>query len=71
MRFPFDGLEAQKLNKDIFETIYFAALKTSCELATKYGTYSSYEGSPVSNGVSIVHFITSSLYYQPPQYLLY
>jgi ribonucleoside-diphosphate reductase subunit M1 len=48
---PFDSEEAQQLNKDIFETIYYAALRTSCSLAKVEGTYSSYEGSPVSKGV--------------------
>lgn len=52
MRYPFDSEEAQELNKKIFETIYFAALTTSCELAVKDGPYESYEGSPVSKGVS-------------------
>lgn len=51
MRFPFDSPEAKKLNKEIFETIYFAALDASCELAEKYGTYETYEGSPVSKGI--------------------
>ena len=53
MRMPFDGEEAKKLNIQIFETIYHSALKTSCELAKEEGKYSSYEGSPVSKGVSI------------------
>ena len=48
---PFDSPEAAKLNKEIFETIYYAALKTSCELAQADGTYESYAGSPVSKGV--------------------
>ena len=47
---PFDSAEAAQLNKDIFETIYFAALKASMETAKKDGPYSSYEGSPVSKG---------------------
>ena len=51
MRFPFDGEEAQKLNRDIFETIYFAAMETSMELAIEEGPYSSFEGSPVSQGI--------------------
>lgn len=51
MRYPFDSEEAQKLNSDIFETIYYAALEASCELAEKYGTYETYEGCPVSKGV--------------------
>jgi ribonucleoside-diphosphate reductase alpha subunit len=52
MRFPFDGPEARQLNKDIFETIYFAALKASMELARETGsTYPSYSGSPMSQGL--------------------
>ncbi|KAL4578035.1 hypothetical protein LXL04_014150 [Taraxacum kok-saghyz] len=47
----FDSPEAQKLNKDIFETIYYHALKASCELAEKEGTYETYLGSPVSKGI--------------------
>ena len=48
---PFDSPEAQKLNAEIFETIYFAALTESNALAVVEGTYSSYEGSPVSKGI--------------------
>lgn len=48
---PFDSPEAAQMNKDIFETIYYAALKTSCEIAQTDGTYESYEGSPVSKGI--------------------
>lgn len=51
MRMPFDSAEAQKLNRDIFETIYFAALDASCELASKLGHYQTYPGSPVSQGI--------------------
>lgn len=51
MRFPFDGEEARELNKEIFETIYFAALTESCALAEVEGPYSTYEGSPVSEGI--------------------
>ncbi|KAL9252883.1 Ribonucleoside-diphosphate reductase large subunit-like protein [Drosera capensis] len=48
---PFDSPEAQQLNKDIFETIYYHALKASCELAAKEGPYDTYQGSPVSQGI--------------------
>ena len=48
MRHPFDSEEARKLNRDIFETIYFAALTESNELAAQQGVYESYKGSPVS-----------------------
>jgi ribonucleotide reductase alpha subunit len=54
MRYPFDSEEAQQLNKDIFETIYYAALKESCELAKIEGHYESYQGSPVSKGVKLI-----------------
>merc|ERR1712050_589566 len=50
MRFPFESEGARKLNKDIFETIYFAALEMSCELAVLEGPYESFEGSPASRG---------------------
>lgn len=50
MRYPFDSPEAKKLNREIFETIYYAALTESCALAAEYGPYASYEGSPVSKG---------------------
>lgn len=48
---PFDSEEAKGLNEDIFETIYFAAMETSMELAKLNGTYETYEGSPVSQGL--------------------
>uniref|UniRef100_A0A915Q6G2 Ribonucleoside-diphosphate reductase n=1 Tax=Setaria digitata TaxID=48799 RepID=A0A915Q6G2_9BILA len=51
MRYPFTSEEARDLNKRIFETMYYAALEASCELAEKYGPYSSYDGSPVSKGI--------------------
>ncbi len=52
MRFPFESAEAQHLNTQIFETIYYAALESSCELAAEFGPYQTYAGSPVSKGVS-------------------
>jgi len=51
MRYPFDGADAKQLNKDIFETIYYAAMTASKDLAKKDGPYSTYEGSPVSKGI--------------------
>ncbi|CAI5446398.1 unnamed protein product [Caenorhabditis angaria] len=51
MRYPFTSQAARDLNKRIFETIYYAALDESCEQAKLYGTYSTYDGSPVSKGV--------------------
>jgi len=50
LRLPFDSDEAKRLNEDIFETIYFAAMETSMELAMIDGTYETYEGSPTSKG---------------------
>ena len=50
MRMPFDSPEAGKLNRDIFETIYFSALEASCELAERDGAYETYPGSPASQG---------------------
>ena len=51
MKFPFDSDEAKKLNKDIFETIYYAAMEASMELSKKEGAYESYKGSPVSKSI--------------------
>ena len=50
MRFPFDSDEAKKLNREIFETIYFAAMTESCAQAKVCGAYESFKGSPVSKG---------------------
>lgn len=50
MRLPFDSPEAALVNAAIFETIYFAAISTSCELAKELGAYSSFQGSPASQG---------------------
>jgi len=50
MGLPFSGEEAQQMNADIFETIYFAAMTASVDLAKKEGAYESFEGSPLSQG---------------------
>ena len=47
---PHDGEKAGKINKLIFETIYFGALEASMELAKEKGPYSSFKGSPLSEG---------------------
>jgi ribonucleotide reductase alpha subunit len=47
---PFDDPRAAKLNRDIFETIYFGAITASVELAEKHGAYPTYAGSPASQG---------------------
>jgi ribonucleoside-diphosphate reductase alpha chain len=51
LRYPFESEEAKQLNKDIFETIYFAALSSSNEIAKELGPYETYEGSPISKGI--------------------
>ena len=50
-RFPFDSPEAVKLNKEIHETIYYAAMTASKDLAKVDGAYESFPGSPVSKGI--------------------
>jgi ribonucleoside-diphosphate reductase alpha chain len=50
LRLPFTSDGARKLNQEIFETLYFAAVTASMELAIEEGVYSSYEGSPMSKG---------------------
>jgi len=50
MRYPFDSPQAKQLNKDVFETIYYAALTASKDLAKEHGPYETYEGSPISQG---------------------
>ena len=50
LRMAFDGPAARQLNLQIFETIYHAALESSCEMAQEDGHYSSYPGSPASEG---------------------
>ncbi|MCL1672901.1 ribonucleoside-diphosphate reductase alpha chain [Chryseobacterium oranimense] len=50
LRLPFESEEAKQLNIDIFETIYFAAMEASMELAKEQGAYESFKGSPLSEG---------------------
>ena len=50
LRLPFTSEEAKKLNQEIFETLYFAAVTASMEEAKKDGPYQTYEGSPISKG---------------------
>jgi ribonucleoside-diphosphate reductase alpha chain len=50
LRMPFESEEAKQLNKDIFETIYFAAMTASKDLAIKEGPYTTFQGSPLSQG---------------------
>jgi hypothetical protein len=51
MNIPFHSEEAKKINRDIFETIYHAALERSCELAIEEGPYETFTGSPASQGL--------------------
>jgi len=50
LRHPFESEMARLLNRSIFETIYFAAMTASKDLAREKGTYETYPGSPVSKG---------------------
>ena len=50
MGLPYESEEAKLLNKEIFETIYYACIKASCDLAKTDGAYATYEGSPISQG---------------------
>ena len=51
LRMPFESEEARGLNKDIFETLYYAAMEASMELSKLLGPYETYKGSPVSKGI--------------------
>lgn len=51
MDVSFDSEDAAKTNRDIFETIYHAALEKSCELAKTEGKYETFDGSPASKGI--------------------
>jgi ribonucleoside-diphosphate reductase alpha subunit len=48
---PFYSDEAKRINRLIFETIYYAALEQSCELAMEEGAYETFPGSPASEGI--------------------
>ncbi len=47
---PYESDRAKQLNKELFETIYFASLRASCDIAKIEGAYATYEGSPLSQG---------------------
>lgn len=51
LRMPFESAEAKGLNKEIFETMYFAAMTASKDLAIAEGPYETFKGSPVSKGI--------------------
>lgn len=50
LKMPFESEEAKQLNIDIFETLYFAAMQSSADLAIKEGAYDTFKGSPLSEG---------------------
>ena len=51
LKIAYDSEEAKQINKNVFETIYHAALEESCDLAEKHGSYETFEGSPASKGI--------------------
>lgn len=51
MRYAFDSDEARQLNRDIFETIYYASCTASKDLAKAEGAYETFPGSPASKGI--------------------
>jgi ribonucleoside-diphosphate reductase alpha chain len=51
MNIPFHSEEAKVLNREIFETIYYSALKASMTLAARHGAYETFKGSPASEGI--------------------
>ena len=51
LNIPFCSDEAKLINKHIFETIYHAALESSCEIAMLEGVYETFRGSPASQGI--------------------
>lgn len=51
LKLPFDSEEARKINKEVFETIYFAAMEASMEQAKVDGPYETFKGSPASKGI--------------------
>ena len=50
LNLPYESEEAKLINKEIFETIYYACIKASCDLAKTDGAYATYKGSPISKG---------------------
>jgi ribonucleoside-diphosphate reductase alpha subunit len=51
LRMPWESEKAADLNQRIFEHIYYAAVEASSEIAKEEGPYSTYEGSPMSQGI--------------------
>jgi ribonucleoside-diphosphate reductase alpha chain len=51
LKIPFEDDRAYKFNQEVFETIYHASMQSSIEIAKKEGPYSSFKGSPLSQGI--------------------
>ncbi len=51
LRMPFESDAAKEMNKNIFETIYFAAMTASKDIAKREGAYQTFKGSPLSKGI--------------------
>lgn len=51
MKIPFETEECSRINREIFETIYWASLNASVELAQRDGPYETFKGSPISQGI--------------------
>ncbi|TNE54794.1 MAG: ribonucleoside-diphosphate reductase subunit alpha [Bacteroidetes bacterium] len=51
MQYPFESEEARRLNREVFETIYYAAMTASKDLAKEEGAYETFAGSPTSKGI--------------------
>ena len=50
LRYPFESPEARRLNREIYECMYYHAIKESCDLAKVHGAYETFAGSPLSEG---------------------
>ena len=55
LKLSWDSVDAKITNRLIFETIYYFALEASAELAEEFGSYSAFEGSPISKGILQYH----------------
>jgi len=66
MDIPFHSEEAKQLNREIFETIYYAAIHASITLAARHGPYETFAGSPASQG--ILQFDMWGIVPSPPKY---
>lgn len=51
MKIAFEEEAAYKFNQEVFETIYHAAMEASMEISKEEGPYSTFKGSPLSEGL--------------------